>query len=43
MSFVLCCTKVLVDPDKRKIYDRHGEEGVQKNANMGDAQDPFAR
>ena len=30
------------DPEKRKIYDRHGEEGVQKNANMGEAQDPFA-
>lgn len=34
--------EVLVDPDKRKIYDKHGEEGVMKNANMGDAQDPFA-
>jgi DnaJ family protein B protein 11 len=33
----------LNDPEKRKIYDRHGEEGVQKNANMGDHQDPFAR
>lgn len=31
-----------MDADKRKIYDRHGEEGVQKNANMGEAQDPFA-
>jgi DnaJ family protein B protein 11 len=33
----------LNDPDKRKIYDKHGEEGVQKNANMGEHQDPFAR
>lgn len=35
--------KCLVDSDKRKIYDRQGEEGVQRNANMGDAHDPFAR
>jgi DnaJ family protein B protein 11 len=34
--------EVLVDPEKRKIFDRHGEEGVMKNANMGDGQDPFA-
>lgn len=33
--------EVLSDAEKRKIYDRHGEEGVQKNANMGDSQDPF--
>ena len=35
--------EVLSDQEKRKIYDRHGEEGVMKNANMGDQQDPFAR
>ncbi len=37
--------EVLNDPEKRKIYDRHGEEGVMKNANMGGGggDDPFAR
>jgi DnaJ-class molecular chaperone len=34
---------VLNDPDKRKIFDKHGEEGVMKNANMGGGQDPFER
>lgn len=35
--------EVLNDAEKRKIYDRHGEEGVIKNANMGGGgEDPFA-
>jgi len=34
--------EVLNDAEKRKIYDKHGEEGVMKNANMGDGGDPFA-
>jgi DnaJ family protein B protein 11 len=35
--------ETLIDPEKRKIYDKHGEEGVQKNANMGgDPNDAFA-
>lgn len=35
--------EVLNDAEKRKIYDKHGEEGVMKQANMGDSGgDPFA-
>jgi len=35
---------VLIDPDKRKIFDKSGEEGVAKNNNMGGGgEDPFAR
>lgn len=33
--------EVLNDQEKRKIYDRHGEEGVAKNSNMGNGGDPF--
>ena len=29
---VAAAYEALSDPDKRKIYDRHGEEGLQKNA-----------
>lgn len=32
--------EVLNDDDKRKIYDKHGEEGVQKSGQHGD-HDPF--
>ena len=35
--------EVLNDQEKRKIYDRHGEEGVAKSAGMDDSGDPFAR
>ena len=35
--------EVLSDADKRKIYDKSGEEGVQKSANGGGGEDPFAR
>jgi len=37
--------EVLSDDDKRKIFDRHGEEGVQKHTNQGGGgggDDPFA-
>lgn len=34
--------EVLSDNDKRRIYDKHGEEGVQKSGNQGGGEDPFA-
>lgn len=35
--------EVLNDDENRKVYDRHGEEGVQKKANQGGGgDDPFA-
>lgn len=34
--------EVLSDDDKRKLYDRCGEECVKKEGMMGDAGDPFA-
>jgi len=34
--------EALSDPDKRSIYDRHGEEGLQKNAAQEGGHDPFA-
>lgn len=33
--------EALVDPDKRKIYDSQGEEGLMKNSG-GDSHDPFS-
>lgn len=41
MLFLL---KVLADDEKRKVYDRHGEEGL-KNMHQGggDPFDPFSR
>jgi DnaJ-class molecular chaperone len=37
--------EVLIDPEKRKIFDRHGEEGIQQQTNMGGGGggDPFSR
>lgn len=35
------CFQVLSDPDKRKIYDRSGEEGLSKSDMHGG--DPFSR
>lgn len=32
--------EVLSDDDKRKIFDKHGEEGIQKSGNQG-GEDPF--
>lgn len=37
MLFLL---KVLADDEKRKVYDRHGEEGL-KNMHQGGGGDPF--
>ena len=34
-------SKVLSDPEKRKTYDRHGEEGLKSDSFGGS--DPFAR
>jgi DnaJ family protein B protein 11 len=34
--------EALSDPDQRSIYDRHGEEGLQKNAAQEGGHDPFA-
>ena len=35
---------MLNDEEKRKIYDKHGEEGVMKSgAGGGGGEDPFAR
>ncbi|KAH7727266.1 Protein DNJ-20 a [Aphelenchoides avenae] len=33
---------VLSDPEKRKVYDRQGEEGVSKMGNGGGGHDPFS-
>jgi DnaJ-class molecular chaperone len=36
--------EALVDPEKRKVYDSHGEEGLQKSERgEHDHHDPFAR
>ena len=36
--------KVLADDEKRKTYDRHGEEGLKNMHNGGgDPFDPFSR
>lgn len=37
---VLFLRKVLADDEKRKVYDRHGEEGL-KNMHQGGGGDPF--
>lgn len=33
---------MLSDPEKRKVYDRHGEEGVAKMAGDSGGHDPFS-
>jgi DnaJ family protein B protein 11 len=35
--------EALVDPEKRRIYDSHGEEGLQKSERHDEHHDPFAR
>lgn len=36
--------EALSDPDKRKIYDKHGEEGLKQQGGGGDGfHDPFSR
>jgi len=34
--------EALSDPEKRKIYDKHGEEGLKKDGQMGGGGDPFS-
>lgn len=34
--------EVLSDPEKRKIYDRSGEEGLKNEAGFGSGSDPFS-
>lgn len=35
--------QTLSDPDKRKIYDKHGEEGLKQQGGADSFHDPFSR
>ncbi len=35
--------QALSDPDKRKVYDKHGEEGLKQQGGADSFHDPFSR
>ncbi len=40
---IIVFSQALSDPDKRKIYDKHGEEGLKRQGGDDSFHDPFSR